>query len=116
MAIVLYRDGDSIEEQEIHLPVKFEICSTCRGKGSSSSYLGAFTREDMDEMGEEFFEDYRRGNYDRACDECKGLRVVEVVDRENCDPALLEEYDKQCQEEYLDAHISRMERMLGGDY
>lgn len=82
---ILYTDdGD-----EISLPTKWEICPTCRGKGTSSAYLGAFTGDDMRED-PEFFEDYMNGNYDRSCDECDGTGKIEVIDTEKLDEKTLQ--------------------------
>lgn len=55
---------------------KYEVCPHCRGEGKSSSYLGSFTQDEMDEMGDEFLEEYMAGRYDRPCPECDGRRVV----------------------------------------
>lgn len=54
----------------------FVVCWQCHGTGASSAYLGAYTSDEMDELGDEFIEDYRRGLYDRPCDVCSGLHVV----------------------------------------
>lgn len=64
---------------------KFIVCPECRGTGSSSAYLGAFTSEDMHEQGQDFMDDYISGAYDRKCDECNGLRVVAGCKTEGCD-------------------------------
>lgn len=60
--------------QLTHLPGGWAICPDCNGHGGSSAYLGAFTREDMDED-PEFFEDYMAGRYDRPCPNCNGGKV-----------------------------------------
>lgn len=91
--------------QEVELPAKFIVCDDCKGVGKSSAYLGAFTRDDLDELGDEFIDDYRAGNFDRPCETCKGERVVAVVDESLCDLTLLAEY-KKCEE---DNAIARME-------
>ena len=70
----LYCDDGS----EIELPSKWTICRHCQGEGTSSAYLGAFTRDDMDEAGPEFLEDYMAGRYDRACG-CQWLDLAEVA-------------------------------------
>lgn len=67
------------DEQEA-LPYKFAICTGCRGHGTSSAYLGAFTGEQMRED-PDFAEDYRKGFYDRACDECGGTGKIAVADK-----------------------------------
>lgn len=78
----------------IELPWQWVVCSQCRGHGTSSAYLGAFTAEQMRED-PEFAEDYMRGDYDRTCETCGGRRVVPEPDRQLCDPKLLAAYDAQ---------------------
>lgn len=54
----------------------FEVCPDCDGRGVSTRYLGAYTADEMDELGHEFFDDVRM--YDRPCDRCDGQRVILV--------------------------------------
>lgn len=59
-----------------HPPFTWDICDTCRGHGTSTGYLGDVTNaiaEDPD-----FGDDYWRGVYDRACEECGGSGKVKV--------------------------------------
>ena len=68
--------------------VKFAVCSTCRGRGSHvnpSIDSHGITTDEMDELGEDFFRDYREGVYDIVCRSCEGQRVVPVPE----DPAQL---------------------------
>ena len=71
-------------EVVVDLPARYEICSHCRGAGASSAYLGAFTRDDMDEAGPDFAEDYFAGRYDRTCDHCQGTGKVLHVEADRC--------------------------------
>jgi hypothetical protein len=80
-------------EQEFDLPCDYEVCGHCRGTGGCSCHLGAFTRDDLYEQGEEFIEDYRRGNFDQACEECKGERVVAKLARARIDERILAALD-----------------------
>jgi hypothetical protein len=107
---VTHEDGTFTDHQ---LPAKWEICHSCQGNGTSSAYLGAFTREDMDEMGDEFMEDYMRGAYDRACDECGGSGKVRVVDEERCPPELLKELRDQEEAEAEYQAMVAAERRMG---
>ena len=68
------------EIEEIQVPVRGIMCWRCKGAGVSSTHLGAFDADQMDEMGEEFLADYREGAYDRDCDMCNGQRIVLVLD------------------------------------
>lgn len=82
------------EDFESHVPTKFEVCPQCEGRGHHSQHLGAFTGEDIDRLGDEFFEGYRRGDYDKTCETCNGKNVVEVIDRDRATAAQLHQYDE----------------------
>jgi hypothetical protein len=101
------------DEEEIELPTHKEVCPTCQGEGKHSGHLGAFTRDEMDEQGPEFFEDYMRGFYDKTCEQCGGLRVVDVIDLERVDPETRAKYEKWADEEARYRQICEMERRMG---
>jgi hypothetical protein len=98
MTITYTLDNDDGSQDVVALPSKFEVCRRCQGKGSHDGWEGGMTRDDMDEYGPEFMEDYMSGVYDRQCTVCKGVRVVEVVDRNRVLPELLARYDATEQE------------------
>lgn len=105
-----FQEGDEgIFPEYLDITSKFEVCPSCYGKGKSSGYLGAFTQSDFEEQGPEFLEDYLNGEYDRTCPECKGQRVVEVIDESRNSPELIEAYNKHLQEEYAYEQLVRME-------
>ncbi len=106
-----YHDDGS--EEDVALPAKFEVCGHFEGRGTSSAHLGAFTREEMDEEGPEFLEDYLSGVYDRACPECSGRRVIAVVDRKACPAELLKAYDAHLNEEADYQALCEAERRSG---
>lgn len=72
-----------IEGSSIHvLPARYEVCTTCRGKGkhvNPSIDAHGISREEFDED-PDFMEDYLSGFYDVTCYECHGKRVVPVID------------------------------------
>jgi hypothetical protein len=73
------------EDRIARIAVERIVCPVCRGRGSSSAYLGDVTewlREDPDAV-----EDYVGGFYDRECDECHGLRVIDEPVEAGSDPA-----------------------------
>lgn len=80
--------------EEVTLPWKWAICESCRGNGSSSAYLGAYTRDDLDEMGPEWCEDYFAGNFDRACEVCDGTGKIKVVDSNLAKPEDIERFKR----------------------
>lgn len=100
-------------ESAFSLPTHFELCPCCEGRGTSSAYLGAFTRSDMDEMGPDFMEDYMAGAYDRTCERCNGLRVIEVVTENKLTAAQRKAYRQERQEEADYEAECRMERLMG---
>lgn len=100
----------------LKLATKFEVCGTCQGKGSHVNPAidgNGLSAEDFEEAGEDFRDDYMAGVYDVQCYECKGLRVVEVVDRERCSPEKLAAWDKWQREDDEVRAIERAERRAG---
>ena len=103
-------DGNEIEGK---LPGKYEVCARCEGHGTHlTPSIGehAYTREEFEES---FFEEEDRaeyfrhgGRYDVTCEECRGARVMIVIDEEACrsneEKALLSAFDlaKQLDQEY----------------
>jgi hypothetical protein len=82
-------EGDFEEDREV--PVKFEVCPTCDGKGSHvnpSVDCDGLTAEDFAED-PDFLDEYVSGRYDVPCYECHGERVVPVINEERCDPETL---------------------------
>lgn len=102
-------EDDPANWEVLSVTAKYEVCPTCHGEGSTSNHLGAFTQESMDEMGEDFMNDYMAGYFDKSCDECKGNRVILVPDRENADPAALLLWDAQQLEDYYSDQMYKME-------
>ena len=86
VVVELYSD-ETDEDEEVEVPVKFEVCSVCRGKGSHvnpSIDSGGLTAEDFAEN-PGFKEDYFGGVYDVTCYGCGGQRVEPVVDNDKLD-------------------------------
>jgi hypothetical protein len=107
------------EEVTISLPAKFEVCHRCRGEGSHTNPSidgNGITASEMDELGDDFREDYMRGVYDVTCSVCHGARVVAVPDRARWTAAQKRAYAKHEREEEQndreyasEAHLRRME-------
>lgn len=106
---ILYCDDGS----EIELPTKWVICSACSGEGKSSAYLGAYTRDDLDDAGPEFCAAYFAGHLDRPCISCDGLGRHRVADGARMTPAQRAAYRFQQQCEREDRAIERAERAAG---
>jgi hypothetical protein len=110
MKYTLYDEDGS---EEVELPSHYEVCPRCEGKGSHDCWEGGMTGDEMAEQGPDFFEDYMSGMYDAKCTVCKGLRVVEVVDRDRLSPDLLARFDKAEDERRGMEAEMEMERRLG---
>jgi hypothetical protein len=102
-------EDDPANWKEITVEGKYIVCPTCRGEGKTSNHLGAFTRAEAEEWGEDFMDDYMAGFYDKVCEECKGNRVTLVPDRENSDPTALQIWDMQQEDERRADEMYRME-------
>lgn len=110
---IVFEDAEGNEHK---LPTKFEVCPHCEGRGSSSEYLGSWSAEEWSREDDEFKEDYLEGRYDRSCETCNGLRVIPVVNEEQCDPILYKEYLEYQQELRDSAEIQRQERLMEGGW
>lgn len=87
-------DGDEVE---VELPIRFEVCGRCDGKGShvNPSIDGdGITSEEWNgpDWNDESHEMYMSGGYDVHCEECHGERVAPIVDKQRCDPVVLDQY------------------------
>jgi RNA polymerase subunit RPABC4/transcription elongation factor Spt4 len=116
-------EGD--DEITVELPASWRVCPDCNGQGTT--YLGwaakdqpAFSREDLDEEGPEFLEEYMTGVYDRTCPGCKGRTTVLEIDHDVCenhgDQEIREAYAAMIESEKEDAEFRAMcasERRMG---
>lgn len=105
-------DGDEITHA---FPFINEVCDRCQGFGThltprigNHAYTPEEFRESFDEEeAEQYFQ--RGGMYDVSCEECKGNKVIQVVDEEN-----LSEEEKKLFEEY-EEYESEMAAMDAAD-
>jgi len=107
------------DEVEIALPARYEVCETCEGRGQHVNRAidgNGLSREDFDED-PDFEEAYFRGDYDVACEECKGRTTVLVVDEAACKAqglqADLEAYYEMRREEASHQAECAAERRMG---
>jgi hypothetical protein len=103
-------------ETEHELPAKFEVCSRCEGHSTHlNPSIGqhAYSQEEFEEAfsdpeeREVYFK--RGGMYDVTCEECRGQRVVAVVDEEAVKrtPDLKAVYDQWVEQEEHSAAFDR---------
>ena len=79
-------DDQNIDEIPVYtLPAKKEVCPACEGEGKyvnpNIDYNG-ITSSEMEELGDDFREDYMSGKYDITCHLCKGKCVIPVPNYE----------------------------------
>jgi hypothetical protein len=115
-SIVIEIEQEDGSYLETALPSKFEVCGKCAGSGSHVNEAidgNGITSSEMDELGDDFREDYMAGVYDVQCTECKGLRVVPVVDADRCPAELLAKYHAHQEEEFRYQAECAAERRMG---
>ena len=110
-----------IDDEEVSLPTKWEICGECKGEGTVSRIPGAITESELDEWygnseeRYEFIKEYTTpgGMYDMACPDCKGSGKVKVVDEDRLDALVLKVYHQAQSEAYADWAMAEQERRMG---
>jgi len=101
---------------EVILPTRWEICGTCQGHNVSTAHVehegGGITAEEMDELGEDFREDYFNGVYDLPCPDCEGGKTL-VVDQDRLTDEQREAWLEKERDDHEYEAIRRMERRMG---
>ena len=116
--IVEADNADGYEEKLVSLPIRFEVCSTCCGRGSTvnpSVDGDGWTREQFDED-PDFEESYFNGDYDVTCRTCHGANLEALPDEGRMDATQKEAWDTYCQNQhdiYLNDLESQAERRMG---
>ena len=74
-------DENVVISEGANIPIRFEVCNVCDGRGeyvNPSIDSHGIIGDEMDELGYEFREDYRSGVYNVPCGLCEGSRVIPV--------------------------------------
>jgi RecJ-like exonuclease len=91
LTLTFTHEDDDGCEVEHELPARYEVCDRCEGHGchlTPSIGEHAYSMEEFHEAFDdeedraEYFK--RGGRYDVPCEECKGKRVVLVLDESAC--------------------------------
>lgn len=92
---VTVTDCDTEEETTLRIPAKYEVCSTCEGRGKhvnpSIDAHGISPDEFRDDP--DFCDDYFSGVYDQTCGDCKGRTTILVPDADNMTDEQKQHYD-----------------------
>jgi len=100
---------------QVMAPAKRVVCYCCRGKGThvNPNVDGdGITPEEFD-RDPEFLESYLSGVFDVQCEECKGERVLDVVDESKMTPKMLERYYRHLDMEAADRAMHMAEIRAG---
>lgn len=109
-ATVILEDenGDEVTHT---VPIKFEVCPTCDGRGKHANPSVDCNGLSADDFAEDpdFAEDYVSGRYDVSCYECGGRNVVPVCADEKVSELLRE----KAEEDAYFRSIQEAERRMG---
>lgn len=75
--------NDNGEEIEAEIPCCKEVCPRCQGEGKHVNPAidgHGITSEEWSDWDDESRENYFSGVYDVTCEECQGLRVIDIPD------------------------------------
>jgi hypothetical protein len=76
LAVPQWDQWEDEEREPRWIPVKYEVCPTCEGKGSHTNPSIDASGISWEEEDPDFREDYLGGVYDVPCYQCHGNRVV----------------------------------------
>lgn len=116
---MIRRDGklwiEDDEGFEIEVPSRFKVCGRCEGRGTHTNPAidgNGITADEMDELGDDFREDYMRGVYDVRCEECHGKQLSLVPDWDAMDDDQKDTVDAWVDAGYaMDAEAAAERRM-----
>ena len=108
----------TIELEGETIPSTVKVCFTCEGRGSHVNPdidSHGITASEMSELGEDFEESYFSGVYDVVCTQCKGNKVIAVVNANACNPEQIELVKEE--QECIDReNLARSMRERGIEY
>lgn len=107
---IIDRNGDEME-----LPSRWEVCTVCDGEGKHSHAVDGndITASEWAEWHPDERETYLRGGYDQQCEECKGKRVVAVVDEDRLTDEQRREWESWAEDERRYRASVEAERRMG---
>lgn len=102
---------------EVKLPTYYTVCERCDGEGEhDNENFNGFTQSEWAEAchdDPDFAADYMRGVYSVPCSECRGLRVVAVVNVDALEDDERKLYEDWCADEGEARRVEQYERMYG---
>jgi len=113
-ATVLLYNEEMDQEEQVEVPVSFQVCNLCDGKGTyvnPSIDSGGLSREDFEDD-DDFYHDYRGGLHDVTCSMCGGERVVPVLSPD-ADPEISKQINNKIADDAAYARECAMELAMG---
>lgn len=114
---VLDADGKIVfeadEAGDIALPTIWVVCERCRGEGEVALPGVSFSSSDLEELGQDFCDDYAAGHYNDRCPDCRGRTTVMEIDHDRCPALLVEAHERQQRQIWSDLEVERQERAWG---
>jgi hypothetical protein len=101
----------SFIEEHGPLPTKYEVCDYCNGEGTRALGGACISGDALDDH--EFMSDYFNGAYDTKCEDCKGLRVIKVIDLDRMQPDMIKLWKRHLRE-IEDANAESLAEMRYG--
>lgn len=104
------------EEYDCKLPKTIIVCRTCRGTGNhvNPSIDGnGITQSEMEELGDDFLDQYLTGFYNVTCIDCEGNNVSTIVDEDRLDKKIKDEFLSWMESAYESEAIASAERRMG---
>lgn len=97
---------------EVDLPAHRIVCDRCRGKGThvNPNIDGHGLSSDDFDNDPDFRESYFNGDYDVHCHECKGNRVIDVVNYDALSPKMKRRFDAFLDQQAADEREAAWER------
>ena len=113
--VVPEESGDKEKEREVNIPIRFEVCSCCQGKGTivnPSVDPCGLGREDFDQD-PDLEEDYYGGIFNVRCEACWGGGLEAHPDKGRMNAAHVEAWASY-EENQFDRRMGRLESQQEG--
>lgn len=104
---------DDESDEDVVLPMCWEICGDCRGDGVRALGGLEITGEVWSDWDDDEREAYLTGGYDQLCISCDGAGKVRGVDVDVLSPRQAELWERERQAVWESRLADRMERLMG---
>jgi hypothetical protein len=121
VGVVEYTDWDEDDNEITHtigMPIRWEVCDLCNGRGSHVDPRIDCNGLSFDELVDdpEFAEAYSRGDYDQTCNCCGGRTTIPVINDDHLNDDQKKHLERIWEQEREEAQYQRecaWERRMG---